>query len=102
MVQDDARVRSFQLVATASTVRFKSGQANVTISEAERTYTAEDAFELEMSTRTLSLGEANDWLEVIAKAEGVDSPVVFKSKMSKNIEALAFSKDWCIAVRKSK
>ena len=73
----------------------------MTTSEAERTYAAEDAFELEMSTRTLSLGEANDWLEVIAEAEGVDSPVVFKSKMSKNTEALAFSKDWCIAVRKS-
>ena len=101
MVQDDARVRSFQLVATASTVSFKSGQADVTTSEAERTYAAEDAFELEMPTRTLSLDEANDWMAMIADAEGVDSPVVFKTKMSKNTEALAFSKDWCIAVRKS-
>ena len=70
-------------------------------SETERTYAAEDALELEMPTRTLSLDEANDWLAMIAEAEGVDRPLVFKSKMSKNTDALAFSKEWCIAVRKS-
>jgi hypothetical protein len=74
----------------------------VTTSETERTYAAEDAFELEMPTRTLSLDEANDWLAMIAEAEGVDSPLVFKSKLSKNTEALALSTEWCIAVRDSK
>ena len=73
----------------------------MTTSETERTYAAEDAFELEMPTRVLTLTEANDWLAMIAEAEGVDSPLVFKSKMSKNFVALAISTEWCIAVRKS-
>lgn len=71
-------------------------------SETNRTYAAEDTFKLEMPTRVLSLNEANDWVAMIAEAEGVDRPIVFKSTMSKNTEALAFSKDWCIAVRESK
>ena len=74
----------------------------MTTSETQRTYAAEDAFELEMPTRTLSIDEANDWLAMIAEAEGVDSPLVFKSKLSKNTEAVALSTDWCIAVRDSK
>ena len=74
----------------------------MTTSETQRTYAAEDSFELEMPTRTLSLDEANDWLAMIAEAEGVDSPLVFKSKLSKNTEALALSTEWCIAVRDSK
>ena len=63
-----------QLVATASTANFKSAQVGVTTSETERTYAAEDAFEFEMPTRVLTLTEANDWLAMIAEAEGVDSP----------------------------
>jgi len=74
----------------------------VTTSETQRTYAAEDAFELVMPTITLSLDEANDWLAMIAEAEGVDSPLVFKSKMSKNYGALALPAEWCIAVRRSK
>ena len=70
-------------------------------SETNLTYAAEDAFELEMPTRTLSLVESNDWVAMIGEAEGVDRPIVFKLIMSKNTEALAFSKDWCIAVRES-
>ena len=100
-VPDGAQVHNSVVVATASAVKFKSVRVNVTTSEADCTYAAEDAFELEMPTRTVSLDEANDWLAMIAEAEGVDSPLVFKSKMSKNTEALALSKDWCIAVRKS-
>ena len=73
----------------------------MTTSETERTYAAEDAFELEMPTRVLSLTEANDWLAMIAEDEGVDSPLVFKSTMSKNYDALALPADWCIAVRVS-
>lgn len=72
----------------------------MTTSETQRTYAAEDAFELEMPTRTLSLDEANDWLAMIAEAEGVDAPLVFKTTLSKNTEALALSTGWCIAVRK--
>ncbi len=79
----------------------KSGRVGVTTSEAALTYAAEDAFELEMPTRTLSIDEANNWLSMIAEAEGVDSPLVFKSSMSKNYVALALPTDWCIAVRKS-
>ncbi|MFM8652997.1 MAG: hypothetical protein ACKODE_11955, partial [Acidimicrobiaceae bacterium] len=71
----------------------------MTTSETQRTYAAEDAFELEMPTRTLSLDEANDWLAMIAEAEGVDSPLVFKTTLSKGTEALALSTEWCIAVR---
>ncbi len=71
----------------------------MTISETQRTYAAEDAFELEMPTRVLSLNEANEWLAMIAETEGVDSPLVFKSTMSKNYDALALPADWCIAVR---
>jgi hypothetical protein len=73
----------------------------VTTSETQRTYEAEDALELEMPTRTLSLDEANEWLAMIAEAEGVDSPLVFKSTMSKNYDALALPADWCITVRNS-
>ena len=73
----------------------------MTTNETERTYSAEDAFELEMPTRVLTLTEANDWLAMISEAEGVDSPLVFKSKMSKNFVALAISTEWCIAVRES-
>ena len=73
----------------------------MTTSETERTYAAEDAFEIEMPTRVLTLTEANDWLAMIAEAEGVDQPLVFKSKMSKNFVALAISTEWCIAVRDS-
>ena len=73
----------------------------MTTNETARTYAAEDAFELEMPTRVLSLTEANDWLAMIAEAEGVDQPLVFKSKMSKNFVALAISTEWCIAVRES-
>ena len=73
----------------------------MTTSETERTYAAEDAFEFEMPTRVLTLTEANDWLAMIAEAEGVDQPLVFKSKMSKNFVALAISTKWCIAVRDS-
>ena len=73
----------------------------MTTSETQRTYAAEDAFELEMPTRTLTLDEANDWLAMIADAEGVDRPLVFKSKMSKNTDALALSSEWCIVVRKT-
>ena len=70
-VQDAARVRSSQPVATASTVNIKSVQVGVAPSETQLTYASEDAFELEMPTRTLSLDEANDWLAMIAEAEGV-------------------------------
>ena len=74
----------------------------MTTSETQRTYAAEDKFEIEMPTRILSLNEANDWLAMIAEAEGVDSPFVFKSTMAKNYDALALPADWCIAVRKSR
>ena len=101
-VQESVRVHNSLLVATASTVNFKSAQVGVTNSETQRTYSAEDAFEFEMPTRVLSLIEANEWLAMIAEAEGVDSPLIFKAILSKNTEALALSTEWCIALRDSK
>ncbi len=98
----NAQVHNSRLVATASTGNFKSAQVGVTTNETRRTYAAEDAFELEMPTRILSLNEANEWLAMIAEAEGVDAPLVFKTTLSKNTEAVALSTDWCIAVRDSK
>jgi hypothetical protein len=98
----NAQVPNSRLVATASTVNFKSVLVDVTTSETQRTYAAEDLFELEMPTQTLSLDKANDWLAMIAETEGVDSPLVIKSSMSKNYDALALPADWCIAVRKSR
>ena len=100
-VQESVRVPNLVVVAMASTANFKSAQVGVTTSEIQRTYAAEDAFELEMPTRTLLLDEANEWLAMIAEAEGVDRPLVFKSKMSKNTDALALTSEWCIAVRKT-
>jgi hypothetical protein len=100
-VQVAAQARNSPPVETALTVNIKSVQVGMINNETNRTYAAEDAFELEMPTRTLSVNEANCWLAMIAEAEGVDRPIVFKSKMSKNTEALAFSEDWCIAVRES-
>ena len=73
----------------------------MTPSEADLTYAAEDAFELEMPSRALSVDQANEWVAMIAEAEGVDRPIVFKAKMSKSTIALALSDKWCIAVRKS-
>jgi len=81
--------------------RIRSAPVGVTTDDAERTYDAEDAFELEMPTRELSVDEANKWLAMIAVAEGVESPLVFKSNLSENTEALALNEDWCIAVRDS-
>ena len=81
---------------------FKSAQVGVTTSESQRTYAAEDRFEIEMPTRVLLLNEANEWLAMIAEAEGVDSPLIFKAVLSKNTEALAISTEWGIAVRDSK
>ena len=101
-VQEGVRVHNSRLAATASPVNFKSAQVDVTTSETQRTYSAEDAFEFEMPTRVLSLIEANEWLAMIAEAEGVDSPLIFKAVLSKNTEALAISTEWCIAVRDSK
>ena len=100
-VPDGAQVHNSVVVATASAVKFKSVRVGMTTKEADLTYAAEDAFEIEMPTRTLSLDEANEWLAMIAEAEGVDRPLVFKSKMSKNTDALALSSEWCIAVRKT-
>ena len=85
----------------ALVVSIRLVQVGVTTSEANRTYAAEDAFELELPTQALSLNEANEWLTMIAEAEGVDRPIVFKSSMSKSTIALAFSDEWCIAVRDS-
>jgi hypothetical protein len=100
--QGSAQAHYSRLAETASTVNFKSAPVGVTTSETDRTYAAEDALELEMPTRVLSLTEANDWLAMIAEAEGVDSPLIFKAILSKNTEALALSTEWCIAVRDSK
>jgi len=74
----------------------------VTTNDAERTYDAEDAFELEMPTRELSLDEANKWLAMIAEAEDIDQPIVLRANLSRQTEALALTEDWCIAVRDSK
>ena len=101
-VQGAARARTSPPVATALAVNIKSVQVGVNNSETNLTYAAEDALDLEMPTRVLSLIEANDWLAIIAEAEGVDPPLVFRSKMSEGTEALALSTEWCIAVRDSK
>lgn len=83
-------------------VSIRSVRVGVTTSETNRTYEAEDELELEMPTRVLSIVEANEWISMIAENEGVDQPIVFKMQMSQKIDALAFSDEWCIAVRKSK
>jgi len=82
--------------------RTRSAQVGVTTNDAERTYDAEDAFELEMPTRELSLDEANKWLAMIAEAEDIDQPIVLRANLSRQTEALALTEDWCIAVRDSK
>ena len=77
-------------------------RVGVASSAADETYAVEDAFELEMSTRVLSLDEAAQWLVMIAENEGVDHPHLSRVAMSRSFLGLAFVDEWCITVRKKK
>lgn len=77
-------------------------RVGVANSETDNTYAVEDTFELEMSTRVLSLDEAAQWLVMIAENEGVDHPHLSRVAMSRSLSGLAFLDEWCITVRKKK
>jgi hypothetical protein len=71
-------------------------------SEASRVYSAEDALEQSSPTRALSMQEATVWITTIAENEDVDPPTLVRHNMSRDLLGLAFSGEWCIAVRKAK
>ena len=70
--------------------------------ETDRSNTAEDTLQLEMPTRALTILEASEWLQVIAENEDVDPPVLLQKALSRSVQGLAISADWCIAVRSKK
>lgn len=70
--------------------------------EAHRVYTAEDALEKSSPTRSLSMEEARTWITTIAENEDLDPPALVRQKMSNDLLGLAFTDEWCIAVRKAK
>ena len=69
-------------------------------SEAAKVYRAEDALERSSPTRSLSMSEAIQWLTTIAENEDLDPPAIRQQHMSSDLLGLAFTEDWCIAVRK--
>ena len=71
-------------------------------SEALRVYAAEDALEKSSPTRALSMNDATAWITTIAENEDLDPPALVRQKMSSDLLGLAFSDEWCIAVRKAK
>jgi hypothetical protein len=71
-------------------------------SEALRVYAAEDALEKSSPTRALSMADATAWITTIAENEDLDPPALVRQKMSSDLLGLAFSDEWCIAVRKAK
>jgi hypothetical protein len=70
--------------------------------ETDRSNSAEDALQLEMPTRSLTINEASEWLQVIAENEDVDPPVLLQKALSRSVQGLAVSDEWCIAVRSRK
>lgn len=70
--------------------------------EAHRVYAAEDALEESSPTRSLSMEEARTWITTIAENEDLDPPALVRQKMSNDLLGLAFTDEWCIAVRKAK
>ena len=71
-------------------------------SEAMRVYAAEDALEKSSPTRALNMNDATAWITTIAENEDLDPPALVRQKMSSDLLGLAFSDEWCIAVRKAK
>jgi hypothetical protein len=65
-------------------------------------YAAEDELERSSPTRALSMSEAAQWITTIAENEDLDPPVLMRQKMSSDLLGLAFTDEWCIAVRKLK
>ena len=60
--------------------------------ETDRSNAAEDSLQLEMPTRSLTIAENED----------VDPPLLTQERLSRNLQGLAISADWCIAVRSKK
>ena len=77
-------------------------QETVPNAEATRVYAAEDELERSSPTRALSMSEAAQWITTIAENEDLDPPVLMRQKMSSDLLGLAFTDEWCIAVRKLK
>lgn len=63
-------------------------------------YQAEDELERSSPTRSLPVSEAIQWLTTIAENEDLDPPAIRQQHMSSDLLGLAFTEDWCIAVRK--
>jgi len=102
MVQGTGRGRSSLVGAMVWGRNDRLVRVSVASSAADKTYAVEDAFELEMSTRVLSLDESAQWLMMIAENEGVDHPHLSRAAMSRSLLGLAFVDEWCITVRKKK
>jgi predicted metal-dependent hydrolase len=100
--QANALVRNSLVAETACHHNDKSVRAGMQTNETDRSNAAEDALQLEMPTRALTILEASEWLQVIAENEDVDPPRLTHKRLSRNLQGLAISADWCIAVRSKK
>ena len=67
-------------------------------SDAERVYRAEAHLERHLPSGTVSIDEAQRWVERIAFAEDIDPPRVIHSPLSRRLDGLAFTDDATIVV----
>ena len=67
-------------------------------SDAEQVYRAETLLEQRLPTGTLTIEEAQNWVERIAFAEDIDPPRVIHSPLSRRLDGLAFTDDATIVV----
>jgi hypothetical protein len=100
--QANAPVHSSLVAETAFHHNDKSVRAGMPNNETDRSNAAEDALQHEMPTLALTIDEATVWLHNIAENEDVDPPVLLQKALSRNLQGLAISADWCIAVSSKK
>lgn len=67
-------------------------------SDAERVYQAEAHLEQHLPSGTVSIVEAQKWVEHVAFAEDIDPPRVVYSRLSRRLDGLAFTERATIVV----
>ena len=79
--QANALVHNSLVAETAFHHNDKSVRAGMPNNETDRSNAAEDALQLEMPTRSLTIPEASEWLQVIAENEDVDPPLLTQERL---------------------
>ena len=101
-VQDTVQDHNSPVAETALPRNGKSVLVGMQTNETDRSNAAEDALQHEMPTLALTIDEATAWLHNIAENEDVDPPVLLQKALSRSVQGLAVSDEWCIAVRSKK